>query len=159
MRLRSHTRDGNTMAKQPSSLHRIEILNSHRHIDGFMYTVPVLQRRHRRGALEVPARFVENGQPLRQRHEQHSTIARTGRGAYSHWERHFLFSRSDTATPIRTAELTATPSTRGTCSTSRTMGSSLSGRPSSLKRDRAGRARRRRGDEPGGVAPQLLEDG
>ena len=41
----------------------------------------------------------EDGSPMRRAHEQHSTIAGTGRGAYSHWKSHILFSTSDNSDP------------------------------------------------------------
>ena len=80
--------------------HHIEIMNKFQHIDGNMYTVPVLQSGDT-ASDPLKSRLVmfENGRPLRQRHEHHSTIVRTGRGAYSHWERHILFSTSDNTDP------------------------------------------------------------
>ena len=88
------------MATHPSSLRQIELMSVFQHIDGNMYTVPVLQNGDTASdPLRSKLIVCENGQPLRQRHENHSTIVRTGRGAYSHWERHLLFSTSDNTDP------------------------------------------------------------
>lgn len=75
-------------------------MSKFQHIDGYMYTIPVLQNGDTAdNSLQSKLVLFEDGIPLRQRHEHHSTIVRVGRGAYSHWERHILFSTSDNTDP------------------------------------------------------------
>ncbi len=88
------------MPSKSSKFPLIEIIHKFQHVDGNMYTAPVLQNGDTADdMLKSKLILLEDGLPLRQRHEHHSTIIRVGRGAYSHWERHILFSTSDNTDP------------------------------------------------------------
>ncbi|MGI3903996.1 MAG: hypothetical protein ACRYGP_06650 [Janthinobacterium lividum] len=76
------------------------ILDVFQKIQGYMYGVRVLvsgdtSDEPRRSKLVL----FEDEVPLRLSHEQHSSIAGTGRGSYSHWESNLLFSSSDNSDP------------------------------------------------------------
>ncbi len=88
------------MPSSSSKIQLIEILGKFQHVDGNMYTIPVLQNGDTADdPLKSKLILFEDEMPLRQRHEHHSTIVRVGRGAYSHWGRHILFSTSDNTDP------------------------------------------------------------
>ena len=88
------------MKKSIVGLHRVALLHAFRRVEGFMYRAPILVNGD---TGDEPQRsklvLFEDGYPMRRAHEQHSTIAGTGRGAYSHWESHILFSASDNSDP------------------------------------------------------------
>ena len=87
--------------KQPFiGLHRVDLLYAFAHRGGFMYSAPLLLDGD---TVEEPLRsklvLFEDGHLMRRAHEQHSAVAGTGRGAYSHWERNLFFSASDNSDP------------------------------------------------------------
>ncbi len=94
------------MPSHSSKFRLIDIMHKFQHVDGNMYTTPVLQNGDTADdTLKSKLILFEDGLPLRQRHEHHSTIIRVGRGAYSHWERHILFSTSDNTDPNKNQRL------------------------------------------------------
>jgi len=82
------------------SLPRVELLFTFKHHGGFSFGAPILLDGDT-GEEPLRSKLVlfENGIPLRRGHEHHATIAGTGRGAYSHWERYVFFSASDNTDP------------------------------------------------------------
>lgn len=94
------------MKKPFLGLHRVTLLDEFPKVKGFMYRVSILlsgntNDQPRRSRLVL----FEDGFPLRRAHELHSTIAGTGRGAYSHWESQILFSTSDNSDPNRNGRI------------------------------------------------------
>ncbi len=88
------------MKPQRTSLHLIELLSTFKHHGGFSYGMPILlDGDTAEEALRSKLVLFEDDMPLRRGHEHHGTIAGTGRGAYSHWQRYLFFSSSDNTDP------------------------------------------------------------